>query len=98
MSEKTVNKQRKSILVRLLVVVIFLYLLLSLGGLYEQLEEKRQNLVALEQKNAGMKLSIDEMNDLLLNGTEEEIIERAARDRLGYVYADEKVFVDAKGN
>lgn len=98
MSEKTVNKPRKSILVRLLVVVIFLYLLLSLGGLYEQLEEKRQNLVALEQKNAGMKLSIDEMNDLLLNGTEEEIIERAARDRLGYVYADEKVFVDAKGN
>lgn len=98
MSEKTVNKPRKSILVRLLVVVIFLYLLLSLGGLYEQLEEKRQNLVALEQKNVGMKLSIDEMNDLLLNGTEEEIIERAARDRLGYVYADEKVFVDAKGN
>lgn len=98
MSEKTVNKPRKSILVRLLVVVIFLYLLLSLGGLYEQLEEKRQNLVALEQKNAGMKLSIDEMNNLLLNGTEEEIIERAARDRLGYVYADEKVFVDAKGN
>lgn len=98
MSTKAAPKTQKSIVLRLLVVAVCLYLLISLGGLYKELVSGKNELAEVEAQKAETQLNIDEMNDLLENGTEEEIIEKAARDRLGYVYADEKVYVDVAGN
>lgn len=92
------NTRNKSVVLRLLAVAFCLYLLLSLAGLWKDYSDGRKELAELEAQAQQTQLNIDEMNDLLKNGTPEEIIEKAARDRLGYVYADEKVYVDAKGN
>ncbi len=92
------NTQNKSVVLRLLAVAFCLYLVFSLVGLWKDYSEGREELEKLEAQAQQTQLNIDEMNDLLENGTPEEIIEKAARDRLGYVYADEKVYVDAKGN
>ena len=38
------------------------------------------------------------MANMLENSTDEDFIERAAREKLGYVYADEHKFIDISGN
>ncbi|MBQ0110723.1 MAG: septum formation initiator family protein [Oscillospiraceae bacterium] len=41
---------------------------------------------------------IEELQKMLDNGDEQEFIEKAARERLGYVYPDEQVFIDPTAN
>lgn len=35
---------------------------------------------------------------MLEDGSKTKIIEKAARERLGYVYPDEQIFIDISGN
>ena len=92
------NKQNKSILLRILIVVFCVYMLISLGNLYRELCQEREALAAVNIEKSETQAGVDEINNLLENGTEEEILEKAARDRLGYVYPNEQVFVDISGN
>lgn len=55
------------------------------------LEEKR---AAVEQQSA----ENEQLLTLLESGSEQELIERAAREKLGYVYAGEEIFEDISGN
>ena len=52
----------------------------------------------LKERKSEMTLKINELVNLLENGTESDFIEKAARERLGYVYSDEKVYIDLSGN
>lgn len=87
-----------SIVLRILIVVFCAYLIYSLGSLFVELN-------ALESENAGLQkeiiqtqANIAEREKLLEEGTKEEIIEKAARERLGYVYPNETVYMDISGN
>ena len=46
----------------------------------------------------GLRGVLQKAQRLLETGDEKELIERAARERLGYVYPDEQVFIDPSGN
>ena len=76
MSENTASQNHKSIVLRLLVVAVCLYLLVTLGGLYSELGEKRAELEEIKALTNEKQLSINEINDLLQNGTEREKLER----------------------
>jgi len=41
---------------------------------------------------------IAELKAMLQDESNTQIIEKAARERLGYIYSDEQVFVDISGN
>ena len=91
-------KKKRSVLGRIAVFLICVYLLLSLGDLQSQLSADVNSLGELEKQKIEMELKIAELERLLEEGTEAEIIEKAARERLGYVYSDEIVFPDVSGN
>ena len=55
-------------------------------------------LEALKEQYAAEQNDIDELRAMLEDGSEAKIIEKAARERLGYVYPDEQVFIDISGN
>lgn len=95
MAKKT--KGKKSIFLRLVLLAFALYLVFSLGSLQVNLIEAKQELAALESEIESRKAANEELLTLLENGTEKDFIERAARDRLGYVYADEEVYTDVVG-
>lgn len=82
------------------VVIIGLctYLLCSLIGLWGTLNEQKAELRELEEIYATQKAEIAELHALLDSETDTQIIEKAARERLGYIYSNEKVFVDISGN
>lgn len=92
------QKKRGSYLLRIAAVVLSVYMIISLCTLWRNLIEEQNSLAQLEKIKAEKLTQIEYLTDLLESGNENEIIEKAARERLGYVYADEQVFIDISGN
>lgn len=90
-------KQTKSVALRLALLAFSVYMIVSLFDLQIQLTEKRNELSNKTAEYERIEQNIVELTDLLKNGTQSDFIERAARDRLGYVYADEQIFTDISG-
>ncbi len=88
---------RRSIIVRIALLGAMVYLIVTMSGLYSELSLKQQELKALTLENEMAELQNQELRNLVENGSESDYIERAARDRLGYVYANEEVFTDISG-
>ncbi len=93
------QKERKvSIILRLVLLIFAIYIVFSLGNLQIQLVQSKKELAAINATKEEKILKVNQMLDLLENGEEADFIERAARERLGYAFADEQVFVDLSGN
>lgn len=92
------GKQRKSILVRLLVLGVSVYMIFTLAGLWRSLEESKSKLHDLTEHYNAEQSDIEELKHLLEDGSQAKIIEKAARERLGYVFSDEEIYIDISGN
>ena len=92
------KKQKKSVLLRVAVLAFAIYMIASLTSLWVELVSVNKELKAYEQELEEKTLKVSELSRLLENGTEAELIEKAARERLGFVYADEQVYIDISGN
>ena len=95
---KKKKRKNKSILLRIMILGVCVYMLATLSGLWNTLNESRKELDALKAQYAADQNDIDELRAMLEDGSEAKIIEKAARERLGYVYPDEQVFIDISGN
>lgn len=62
-----------------------------------QIAAKRQELAAVQAQLASQQQQNDELSRVLESGSDLEIIERVARDKLGYAKPNERVFVDVTG-
>lgn len=89
--------KRKSVILRILLLAFSVYIIISLTNLQVQLVNRKRELKSGEALLEAKNLQINELVRLLDSGTEAELIEKAARERLGYVYPDEQVFVDLSG-
>ncbi|MBQ7045596.1 MAG: septum formation initiator family protein [Clostridia bacterium] len=87
-----------SIFLRLAVLAFSIYMIISMGGLFKDLTEANNELNYWKTVEEQTSLRIDELTRLLESGDEAAIIEKAARERLGYVYADEQVYIDISGD
>lgn len=73
-------------------------MVVTMGGLLKDLTDAKNELKYWQAIEEQTSLRIDELTRLLESGDEAAIIEKAARERLGYVYADEQVYIDISGN
>lgn len=94
---KNTGKQGGSVIWRIAIFAVSVYMIITLCGLMRELVSKKSELNALETRRNEINLQIDELA-ALLSGSEEEIVEKAARERLGYVYSEEQVYIDNSGN
>lgn len=92
------QKRKKSIIVRVLVLAVSVYMIATLARLWGDLRVKQNELDALLQEKQNKIIQRDSLQQLLDEGSHEEIIEKAARERLGYVYPDEEIYIDISGN
>ncbi len=95
--EGLAKRRRKSIILRLTLLAFSIYTIISMSRMEMELVEARRQLTDIENQKTEQELKNQELLQLLENGSEKDFIERAARDRLGYVYADEKVYTDMSG-
>lgn len=92
------GKKKSSVILRIAAVALAVYMIVSLCTLWQNLVKEQNSLAELEKVKAEKISQIDYLTSLLESGNESEIIEKAARERLGYVYSDEQVFIDISGN
>lgn len=88
----------RSILLRVLLLGFAIYISVTLIDLQVDLIKSKNEL---EEREAYLKettVRVEELTRLLEEGDEKALIEKAARDRLGYVYPNEQVFIDPSGN
>lgn len=95
---KRKSKTEKSILLRLLILGVCAYMTVTLSGLWKTLNESKAELKNLKEQYATLENDIEEYNAMLETDSKAQMIEKAARERLGYVYSDEQIFIDISGN
>lgn len=98
MSLKKNQKKKSSVILRVTIFAVSVCMIISLCGLWRELIIGQNSLARLEQIKAEKISQIESLTALLESGNENEIIEKAARERLGFVYADEQVYIDISGN
>lgn len=98
MKMKTSRKRKKSIILELAVVAVAVYFVASYVQVQVQINQAGQKCDEISAVYNAQQLENKELQRLLDSGSEEEYIERIAREQLGYVKPDEKVFYDVAGN
>lgn len=91
-------KKQKSILLRLFVLLLCGYFAVSLASLWSELNDSLNELEDLKQQQLLEENEIKELKELLKEESNIPLIEKAARERLGFVYSNEQVFVDISGD
>ena len=95
---KRKTKKDKSIILRLLILVVCGYFTVTLASLWSDLNDKRKELAALNEQLAAQQNDVEELRSMLDEDSNKQIIEKAARERLGYIYSNEQVFIDYSGS
>lgn len=85
------------LLLRAAAVCLGVYLIVGIVVNQVSISSKEQALDSVRQRLAQQQAENEELSRVLEGGSEEEIVERVARDRLGYARPDERVFVDVNG-
>ena len=91
-------KKQKSIILRLFILVVCAYMTVTLASLWNSLNDARKELALLIEEQTAKVNNIEELKALLSQESDAQIIEKAARERLGYIYSDEQVFIDISGS
>ena len=97
MKQKRKQKKNKSIIFRLFILGVCAYFTVTLVSLWGSLRESKAELAVLnEQYNTELN-NVEELKALLNSDSNAQLIEKAARERLGYAYPDEQIFIDYSG-
>ena len=83
---------RRSVLLRLALLCFCIYSVIQLTKSQVELARIKSEYNQQQQTNEKEQRVVEALRSLLENGGESDFIERAARDKLDYVYADEEVF------
>ena len=97
MAKAKTKKRNHIILVAL--AAFTLYTLVSLYFISGDLRERRQETAALQEQITQQQIENQELQEIVDKGeVDEEYIIRQARERLNFVFPDERVFKDVVGN
>ena len=91
------RRRRANWLMRVVVLCSIVCVAVSLISMQVEVTSKRRHLAAIEREIYRQEMENAEIKRILDGGTDREYIERVARDKLGYAYPDEKIFIDRSG-
>lgn len=90
-------KKDKSIILRLFVLLVCGYFTVTLATLWGDLNDSLKELDSLKQQLSIEENQVEELKEILKDESNVSLIEKAARERLGFIYSNEQVFVDISG-
>lgn len=91
------RKAKGSIILRVAIFAVSVYMVVNFCSLFGKLMDDQNELKETKAYKAEVNAKIDDLV-AVLEGSRSEIIEKTARQRLGYVYAGEQVYIDNSGN
>ena len=89
---------RKGIFLKIALVVFLCYGVTSFFMLQMELAQKDDQLEEINRKIESQRQTNEELKTMLSEENYSEYIARVAREKLDYVYPDERIFIDASGN
>lgn len=92
------SKHSKSLILRLIILVFCIYSIVTLTNLWSSLNEKQKELNLYQAELEQRVNDVEELKEILKDDSNTQLIEKAARERLGYVYSNEQIFIDISGN
>ncbi|MDR3178954.1 MAG: septum formation initiator family protein [Oscillospiraceae bacterium] len=94
------RKRKFSTLIKLLAFIFISYSMFDLVNQHSQIFKKEQELANIENAVTCQKLKNEELKDMLKLAKEknDKYIEQTARDILGFVKNNERIFVNITGN
>ncbi len=95
---KRKTKQKRSIILKVLILGVCVYMIATLANLWTTLNSSKTQLSNLKKQYETEQNDIEQLRAMLEDESNTQIIEKAARERLGYIYSDEQVFIDISGN
>ena len=96
---KTAGKKKsKNIVLRVAFVLLTLYIVVSLINLQVQIGQKKKELALLKNQYEEQLLENEDLERLLNANDDAEYIEQVAREKLGLVKPNERIFVNGSGN
>lgn len=87
------KKKRKGYIFRFILIVFVVYVSASVINTQLEITELEQKLSVRREILEAEKIKSAELDELL-NSDEKNLIEQTARDKLGLVYPDERVYID----
>ena len=87
-----------SVILRICALLVCGYFTISLASLWGDLNAEYKELESLNEQLVAEQNEVDELKTVLEAESDVPLIEKAARERLGYIYSDEQVFVDISGD
>lgn len=95
---KPSDKPKKSLIQRIGIIVLSLYVIFTLVDMQVTLADQREELSILEQQQELQRIKNKDIQRQIADSADDEEIERIAREQLEYVAPDEKVFIDVSGS
>lgn len=77
-----------------LLTIVLIYLTVTAIETTFKISDTSEKIKFAQEQLTDIKAENDNTENLLINANENDIIERIARERLGYVFPDEKVYYD----
>ena len=90
-------KRRKSVLLRLLVLLVSGYMVFTLASLWNKLYDLKKQESRLTAEKLQKEDYISELEELNSDEAHGKLIEKAARDYFGYRYSNEEIYEDISG-
>lgn len=91
---KSENPRRKGKFLKLAVLCFAVYAAYAMVTQQAQIKERGEELAAVEEEIAQQEQENKKAERLLTLGDDEEYIERIAKEKLGYAYPNEHVYID----
>ena len=92
------TKRQSSIILRVVLLAFAVWMIYYLGSLVKDYNSLQKQHYAAVARRDELALEVEQKANMLENGNDEDFIERAAREKLGYVYADEHKYIDISGD
>lgn len=89
---KIVKKKRKSLVIRIALLVFSVYVIIMTVDLQAEINNKKKQLSEIREDCRQQQLYKSEWEKMLQRGYDSEYMERTARERLGLVLPNERVF------
>ena len=92
------KKSRVNRIVNVAIIAMCCYLVGSCIVLFMDQAALKSKTEAVNQQCEEQKILNDEMQNLIDHGTDKEFIVKMAREKLGLIFPDERVFFNTSGN
>lgn len=91
------KKRKRRIVVIVAVIAITIYVGIMMVFITNSYREKNQEIQQVQQQIDEQTVLNQEYQEMIDQGVDDEYIQKLARDKLGLVYPDERVYIDMGG-